>query len=455
MRRPMKRPAKTPAGRSPKRRERLRPEQVEPAQRGPELYKSRVKLDLGPKHKGRLAAVDVTSGQAQTAAPEIELMRGAFDYQPLTRVVFGGGSIERLGQLAAELGGRRVLVVTDEHLVAAGHVARAVESLRGAGLEPLVFDGAEENPTTRHVQQCVEFARKHRTDLIVGLGGGSSMDCAKGCNFILSNGGRMQDYWGVGKATKPMLPIIAVPTTAGTGSEAQSFALITDEQSQQKMACGDNKAACRVAVLDPELTVTMPPSVTAATGIDAMAHALETYVTTRRNPLSQLFSREAWRLLQANFAIVLRDPDNLDARGGMLLGAYFAGAAIENSMLGATHACANPLTAHVGITHGVAIGIMLPHVIRFNAPAVGDLYGQLTALTGTNGTNGKDAPAYLSARVEQLVGDSGQPRRLSQCGVSREIIPVLAEEASQQWTGKFNPRPLEHQDFVELYECAL
>jgi alcohol dehydrogenase len=378
-----------------------------------------------------------------------------FDYQPTTRVVYGTGSVRRLGELARELDGRRVLVVSDTHLVAAGHVQRAVESLRGAGLEPAVFDGAEENPTTRHVATCVELAREHRVDLIVGLGGGSSMDCAKGCNFILTNGGRMQDYWGVGKATKPMLPMIAVPTTAGTGSEAQSFALIIDEQTRQKMACGDKKAACRVALLDPELTVTMPPSVTAATGIDAMAHAIETYVTTRRNPLSQLFSREAWRLLQASFETVLRDPNDLEGRGGMQLGAHFAGAAIENSMLGATHACANPLTAHFGITHGVAIGIMLPHVIRFNAPAAGELYGQLTALTGTNGSNGKDAPAYLCSQVERFVSDSGQPQRLSQCGVSRQIIPVLAEEATTQWTGKFNPRPLEHRDFVELYECAL
>src|SRR5262245_60840024 len=221
---------------------------------------------------------------------------GDFDFQPLTRVVFGTGAISRLGQLAAELGGKRVLLVTDAHLVAVGHAARASDSLCQAGLEVVQFDHAEEKPTTGNVHECANFARENRVDLLVGLGGGSAMDCAKGCNFILTNGGRIQDYCGMGKATKPMLPLIAVPTTAGTGSEAQSFALIADAQTHQKMACGDKKASARVSILDPDLTLTMPQSVTAATGIDAISHALESYVTTRRNNISQLFSREAWRL---------------------------------------------------------------------------------------------------------------------------------------------------------------
>jgi len=380
---------------------------------------------------------------------------GDFDFRPLTRVMFGAGTIRQLGQIAAELGGKRVLLVSDAHLVAVGHVERAIQSLRGAALDPLLFDHAEENPTTRTVNECAEFARDSKIDLIVGLGGGSSMDCAKGCNFILTNGGRMQDYWGTGKATKPMLPMIAVPTTAGTGSEAQSFALIADEQTHLKMACGDKKAAARVAILDPELTVTMPASVSSATGIDAISHAVETYVTTRRNPLSQVFSREAWRLLEANFETVLRDPNNIEARGAMLLGANFAGTAIENSMLGATHACANPLTAHLGLAHGVAIGLMLPHVVRFNGPVVEHAYAELIGSASLDVADFEDAAGCLAARIHELVVESGQPQRLSACGLDRELIPVLADEAMQQWTGKFNPRPLNHQDFVELYQCAL
>ena len=192
------------------------------------------------------------------------------------------------------------LLVTDPGIVAAGHVERARRGLDAAGVSVTIFDRVKENPTTREVDECLEVARAVRPDLIIGLGGGSSMDTAKGCNFILTNGGRMQDYWGVGKATKPMLPLIAVPTTAGTGSECQSFALIADEETHQKMACGDPKAAPRVAILDPLLTVTQPRQVAACTGIDAVAHAVETAVTKKRNELSWLYSREAFRLTAGN-----------------------------------------------------------------------------------------------------------------------------------------------------------
>src|SRR5919201_64522 len=174
-----------------------------------------------------------------------------------------------------------------------------------------------------------------------------------------------------------MLPSIGIPTTAGTGSEAQSFALIADEQTHMKMACGDRKAAFHIAILDPEVTVSQPAKVTALTGIDAVSHALESYVTTKRNPVSQIFAREAWKLLEVNLEKVLTNPQDLEARGAMQMGAFLAGTAIENSMLGVCHACANPLTAHYGITHGLAIGIMLPHVIRFNARVVGELYADL------------------------------------------------------------------------------
>ena len=202
-----------------------------------------------------------------------------------------------------------MLLVTDPGIVDAGHVrARPLESSRPPELSVTIFDGVRENPTTRDVDDCVEVARDVRTDLIIGLGGGSSMDTAKGCNFILTNGGRMQDYWGVGKATKPMLPLIAIPTTAGTGSECQSFALIADEETHQKMACGDPKAAPRVAILDPELTVSQPRQVTACTGIDAIAHAVETAVTKKRNALSSMYSREAFRLTAANLERVFRSP---------------------------------------------------------------------------------------------------------------------------------------------------
>ncbi len=300
------------------------------------------------------------------------------------------------------------------------------------------------------------MARRYDPELLVGLGGGSSMDCAKGINFIHTNGGTMHDYWGVGKATRPMLPMIAVPTTAGTGSETQSFALISDAKTHVKMACGDKKASFRIALLDPTLTVSQPPSVTALTGIDAIAHALETYVTKVRNPVSLAFSREAWLLLGENFSQVLAEPDNLEARAGMQLGVCFAGLAIENSMLGATHALANPLTTRYGIVHGRAIGMMLPHVIRFNGAEFGTWYRDL--LEGTGGANGFPHPDSgfegLADYVASLAHKAGLPGRLSECGVEQPKLAEMAAEAAKQWTGTFNPRTVGEAELLSLYEAA-
>jgi alcohol dehydrogenase len=379
---------------------------------------------------------------------------GGFDFQPMTRVVFGPGSLARLGQTVRELGGTRVLLVTDPGLEAAGHPQNALASLQDAGMGAWVFDGVEENPTTKHLEAGVAEAQTRRIDFLVAVGGGSSMDCAKGINFLLTNGGAMTDYKGFGKAKKPMLSSVAVPTTAGTGSEAQSYALIADERTHMKMACGDRKAAFRVAILDPAVTVSQPAKVTAITGIDALAHAVESYVTSKRNPLSQMFARTAWQLLEQHFATVLREPANLEARGGVQLGAYLAGMAIENSMLGACHACANPLTAHYSITHGVAIGILMPHVIRFNAHTVGPLFGELAHDVGLVNGDTFAAAESVARRFTDLLHVSGLPDRLSSCGVSRGILPVLAEEANQQWTARFNPRPVTEIELRELYEAA-
>lgn len=377
-----------------------------------------------------------------------------FDYHPQTRVVFGAGSLARVGELARELGGRRVLLVTDPGLREAGHPRRALASLVNADLEVSVFDGVQENPTTRTIEAGLDVARSARVDLLAALGGGSSMDCAKGINFLFTNGGSMADYRGFGKAARPMLPSVTVPTTAGTGSEAQSYALIADEWTHMKMACGDRKAAFRVAILDPEVTVSQPPKVTAVTGIDALSHALESYVTAVRSPLSQAFAREAWRLLEPNLEVVLREPENLAARGAMQLGANFAGTAIENSMLGACHACANPLTAHYGLTHGIAVGVMLPHVIRFNVPAVGPLYGDLARGAGLVDGDQSRAGEVLAARVMRLMEAAGLGTRLSGYGVERALLPVLASEAAGQWTARFNPRAVAEAELLGLYEAA-
>ncbi|HKO42466.1 MAG TPA: iron-containing alcohol dehydrogenase [Pyrinomonadaceae bacterium] len=375
-----------------------------------------------------------------------------FDFQPRTRVIFGAGSIARLGEIALELGFQKTLLVADRGMIESGHVDEALAPLRKAGIRVSSFHDFEVNPDTRMVEIGRDYAAGYQVDSIIGLGGGSSLDCAKGINFLLTNGGRMRDYVGYGKATKPLLPMIAVPTTAGTGSEAQSYALISDAETHQKLACGDPTAAFEVALLDPLLTLSQPRAVTATSGFDAIAHAVETYVTTKRNGLSEFFSREAWRLLDSNYERVLDNPEDAKARGSMQLAAYFAGVSIENSMLGATHACANPLTAHYGTVHGEALAMLLPAVVRWNGEVAGQRYSDLLHLSKR--LDGDSPAETLARRIEELAEKGGLKNTLSESGVPLDDLPMLASEAAQQWTGTFNPRPFDVDGALHVYRAA-
>jgi alcohol dehydrogenase len=362
----------------------------------------------------------------------------------------GAGCLERVGEAARELGGRRALVVTDAGVRAAGHVERAVRALAAAGLAVEVFDAVSENPTSADVERGAAAARDFAADVLVAVGGGSAMDAAKGVNFVATNGGRMEEYWGHGKAARPMLPSVAAPTTAGTGSEAQSYALITATEPEpgmrhgRKMACGDGKARFRVVLLDPELAATAPRRAAALAGLDAIAHAVESFVTSKRNPISALYAREGWRLLVPGFARLAAAEADLDTWSDLLLGAHLAGAAIEASMLGAAHAAANPLTAAFGLAHGLAVSVMLPHVVRFNAVEVGGLYRELC----------DESAEALAASLVDMRHAAGLLGGLGDHGVERARLPELARLAAREWTGTFNPRPLTERDFLELYEAA-
>lgn len=366
------------------------------------------------------------------------------------RVVAGAGALSGLGELvrAEGAGAARVLVVTDPGIERAGHVTRALASLRAAGLVACVFDAVEENPTTRHVAAGLEVARRERVDFIVGLGGGSALDCAKGVNLLLTNGGEIKDYWGEDKTRAPLLASIAIPTTAGTGSEGQSFALISDPVTHQKMACGDRRLPRdgglrpRAAILDEELTATQPRAVAAAAGIDALAHAVETAGTTRRCDVSLAFTRAAWERIGRSLAKALSEPEDAAARRDMLLGAHLAGCAIEFSMLGAAHACANPLTARFGIIHGRAVGVMLPHVVRYNAGAGENPY----AVLGDAGEVAELAASMLAV--------AGIAPRLRDHGVAESELPALAADAARQWTATFNPVPVSGQELLAVYRAA-
>lgn len=374
----------------------------------------------------------------------------SFEFEFPTRLVFGSGTINRIGEVTRGLDCSRPLLVADPGIRDAGHVDTVLNLLTDAGLNVEVFDQFGVNPDSTMVDRGVSFATSLNRDSIIGLGGGSSLDCAKGINLILTNGGQIADYRGYGHAQKPLLPMVAIPTTAGTGSEAQSYAVISDSTTHLKMACGDPKLAFAAAILDPELTLSQPTQVTASAGFDAIAHAVETAVTTRRTELSMLFSREAFRLLNENYERVLVQPSDLDARGAMHLGSFYAGIAIEQSMLGAAHACANPLTAQYQLTHGVALAILLPHVVRWNTQKNDSLYAGLV----DSDIPSDQAGTRLAERLADLSRAGGFPNDLKTAGIQMNDLAGLAESAGAQWTGTFNPRPFSESEALEVYQCA-
>lgn len=379
-------------------------------------------------------------------------------FQTDIRVLHGAGALRDLGRLARDLGFTRALLVADPGLAKAGHLEHAHEVLSAAGVEVEEFTDFGANPDAEMIERGCRFASGKNVDSIIGLGGGSSLDCAKGVNFLLTQGGQIFDFQGYGKALKPMLPMIGIPTTAGTGSEAQSYAIISDPKTHRKIACGDPKAAFRAVILDPLLTLTQPRAVTAAAGYDAMAHAVESYVCTKRNAASQDLSLEAWRLLEGHYERVLATPQDVEARAAMQLGAFYAGMAIEKSMLGATHACANPLTAKYGTTHGDAIAVLLPHVVRWNREASDAHYAELLHIA--NGHVARDGQPFTTAsealafRLAQLATAGSLPANLRAVGVSEADLEGLASDASQQWTGTFNPRTFDAAGALEVYRCA-
>ncbi len=367
------------------------------------------------------------------------------------RLHTGAGSLAGLPEIAAKLGTGTVWLVTDPGLMEHGYPAHTQRLLESAGFRVILLTDVQENPDSLVVRRLADRLVLEKPNLIVALGGGSALDTAKAANLLALSGGQMVDYRGYGKAKGKLLPMVGIPTTTGTGSESQSYAVIEERQSHLKMACGDPQLLFHTVILDPELATSQPRRVAAVSGLDAITHALESSVTLKHSPLSRLYSWEAWRLLSSSFAGMMQDSANLNTVATMQWGAYLAGAAIEQSMLGACHASANPLTAHYGLVHGLAVSIMMPVVLRFNSAVAVGTYTELAHLAGLPGIRPADELATL---VEKFALSAGLPTRLRDCGVSEGIFPILAEEAFDQWTGKFNPRPVSEKDFIEIYQAA-
>ena len=372
---------------------------------------------------------------------------------PSPAVRSGVGSLEELGEAAGDLGLRRVLVTSDPGIVAAGIAGQALERLRDAGIVAEPFSDFGENPTESDAARAADAARSMDADALAGVGGGSSLDVAKGGAFLLAGGGRMEDYRGYGKCPHPLPPLIGVPTTAGTGSEAQSYALISRDGDHQKLACGAPTAMFRAVILDPALLPSAPREVIAATGFDAVAHAVETAVTSDRTDESLVLSHRAFAFLSRAFPRVVTgdaDPATWEA---MQLGAFLAGAAIERSMLGAAHACANPLTRRFDVAHGRALAITLPRVVRWNAPSAEDAYRDLLQAAGMSPR--ADPAEMLASLLESWVTRAGLPPDLGAASVYVDDLPSLAEEAAQEWTGRFNPRVFDAEGALDVYRSSV
>lgn len=372
-----------------------------------------------------------------------------FLFQTPANLRVGPGASREVGALLSGMGARRVLVVTDAGVRIAGLLAGALAALEEAELACTVFDAVVADPPVEVIEAAVEAGRRGGAEAVLGIGGGSPMDTAKLAAYLLGSGDRLEDVYGIGNAKGRRLPLVLAPTTAGTGSEVTPIAIVTTGAAEKKGVVSPALFA-DWAVLDAELTLGLPPHVTAATGIDAMVHAIEAYTTRhRKNPLSDMLAREALRLLAGNIRTACANGQNRAARQAMLLGAMLAGQSFTNAPVAAVHALAYPIGGLFHVPHGVSNALMLPHVLRFNQQAAGPLYAELAPLVGAEGAEG-----FITA-IEQLCDDVAVPRRLRDVGITEADIDRLAQDAMNQTRLLVNnPREVGLEDARALYRAA-
>jgi len=360
------------------------------------------------------------------------------------RILFGASARARLGEVVAELGAARPLVVTDEFHAGNGVAAGLVATLAAAGAEVAVFAGSVPDPTVGSVDAAVEAAHAHRADAIVGLGGGSPLDTAKAAALLAVRGGRMRDYRAPAVTAGPALPIVAVPTTAGSGSEATQFTIITDDAGAdaEKMLCPGPAFLPAVAVVDPELTASMPPRLTADTGIDALTHAVEAYVSRRATPLSDGFALRAIGLVGGSLERAYRDGSDAAARSDMMLASLLAGIAFSNSSVALVHGMSRPIGAHFGIAHGLSNALLFAEVTRFSLPGAESRYADCARALGvTEAASDARAALDLVAALERLCAAIAVPpaATLVDPAAFGAAIPVMAEQALASCSPANNP----------------
>lgn len=378
-----------------------------------------------------------------------------FTFQAPANLTFGPGAVLKLPELVAGFGARAV-VVSDPGVAKAGIVARILSLLTDAGIHAEPFTDVEPNPSVETVNAAVDRFRRTRAAFVIGVGGGSAMDVAKVTGVIGAHGGAVQDYEGIGKIPAPGVPVAAIPTTAGTGSEVTIFSVITDRERRFKMTLGSVHTVPQVALCDPELTLTMPQPLTAATGMDALTHAIESFINTVHNPIAKTLALEAARLIGRSLRTAFANGRDLRARTEMLLASTLAAMAFTRTRLGNVHAMAHPIGAHFDVPHGVANAILLPHVMEWNLVACYETYPTIAAALGER-VEGLSPHAAASAAVDavrRLSRDVQIPARLREVGVTREGIPLMTEDAMKSGNVLVNPRTTTAADITALFETA-
>ena len=380
----------------------------------------------------------------------------AYQFQTPTKIISGIDSTAEIIKELNALHAKKVLLITDPGLVQAGVAQQVVEMLKQAAVEVEIFDAVEPDPSIQVATKAAEMAKNVKANVLIALGGGSAIDTAKSAALLVTNGGYLKDYAGVNKVVKPILPLIAVPTTAGTGSEVTIFAVMSDPEKQEKFTISSALIAPAVAVLDPLLTLKLPPSVTAFTGMDALTHAIEAFTSSIAQPATDALALSAIKLILKHLPVAVGRGDNIMARDGMLQASLLAGIAFNNAFLGLAHAIASPLGGHFHVPHGLANAVMLPYVMEYNLPTAVRRYAEIGRALGLQAVG--DTPRAVAektvAAITQLARDINIPEKLSNIGAKEELLPLVARDALKSIQLKFNVRNASEKEILALLQKA-
>lgn len=382
---------------------------------------------------------------------------GIFTFRAAGEITFGAGAIDRLGTAIKKTGGKKVFLVVDPGFARTGAFQKVTQNLEKEGLPFVLFDRAEPEPRTRVADESGELARKEKCDFVLGVGGGSAMDTAKAAAVLATNGGRARDYQGLDKVPRPGLLKGMVPTTAGTGSEVTFTAVFINEEEKKKGGINSPYLYPEMSVLDPELTLTLPPAATAFTGMDALAHAIESYTSLAANPLSEIFSLQAIQLIGKSLRRAMEKGTDLEARTDMLMGSLLAGMGLANAGVTAVHSLSYPLGGRFRIPHGVGNGLLLPAVMEYNVLSRTDKFSRIAKAMGeeVEGRSAREAAISAVESVKRLSRDIEFPQRLSDLGIPESALPGMAEEALQVTRPmENNPKPVSLEDAIRIYQSV-